>query len=64
MKIFPVCPICGAEAQTFYKDATGDIFGCDECVRKVDWSEMEDDGYDDYVDHMVDEILEARLGVL
>lgn len=32
----PVCPICGAEADTFFKDTHGDIFGCCECVTKVD----------------------------
>lgn len=40
MTNYPVCPVCGAEAQTFYRDSLGYIFGCDECIRAVDWSEL------------------------
>lgn len=68
MKNMPVCPICGAEAQTFYRDSLGETFGCDECVRRVDWTEVaEEEGLyaeDAYVDSLVDEIIEARMGVL
>lgn len=68
MKNMPVCPICGAEAQTFYRDSFGETFGCDECVVKVDWTEVteEEEIYagDAYVDHLIDEIIESRMGVL
>lgn len=32
----PRCPICDRETDTFYKDRDGDIFGCSECVTRVD----------------------------
>lgn len=36
----PVCPVCGREADTFYKDKYGDTVGCDGCIRSVDpWEE-------------------------
>lgn len=31
----PICPVCGAEADTFYKQDT-EIVGCDECIKAVD----------------------------
>ena len=34
---FPVCPICGAETDTYYYNKrTGEIVGCDECVESQD----------------------------
>ena len=40
----PICPICGAETDTFKKDYYGDIIGCDECVKDVDaWDYVEDE---------------------
>lgn len=33
---YPVCPVCGREADTFYEDSDGNIVGCDECIKKVD----------------------------
>lgn len=37
---WPICPVCGRETDTFYKDKDGDIVGCDECIRSVDaWEE-------------------------
>lgn len=33
---FPICPICGDNTDTFYKDANGDIVGCSECMERVD----------------------------
>lgn len=37
---WPICPVCGKETDTFYKDKTGDIVGCGECIRAVDaWEE-------------------------
>ena len=37
----PRCPICGDECDTVYKDKTGDIVGCDQCLRPCD-------AYDEY----------------
>lgn len=31
----PICPVCGEEADTFYKNKDGEIVGCDECIRTV-----------------------------
>lgn len=34
---FPICPVCGAEADTYYRDInSGEIVGCDECIESVD----------------------------
>ena len=36
----PVCPICGNECSTLYRDSTG-IIGCENCVTELDaWEEM------------------------
>ena len=36
----PVCPVCGEETDTFYKNSLGDVIGCDMCVSAVDaWEE-------------------------
>ncbi|MCM1439196.1 MAG: hypothetical protein NC131_08340 [Roseburia sp.] len=41
---YPICPICGAECDTIYKDRDGTIFGCDECVSSVDaWDALSGD---------------------
>ena len=32
----PRCPMCGAEADTFYKSESGEILGCSECVIPID----------------------------
>ena len=31
----PRCPVCGEEADSFYKDKWGNIVGCPECVQEV-----------------------------
>lgn len=37
---FPICPVCGEETDTYYKNDSGEIVGCDHCVRTVDaWEE-------------------------
>lgn len=36
----PICPVCGAETDTVYKNVYGDPLGCPECVTEVDaWAE-------------------------
>lgn len=32
----PICPVCGAETDTVYKNVYGDPVGCPECVKEVD----------------------------
>lgn len=40
----PKCPVCGMETDTFYKDAYGDIVGCDNCISAVDaWDYVQED---------------------
>lgn len=36
----PICPICGAQCETLYRDLHGETFGCDECVTQHDAWEM------------------------
>ncbi len=43
----PVCPICGKECETIYKDKDGDVFGCDQCVRTQDAWEWQDEQKED-----------------
>ena len=38
----PVCPVCGRECNTVYKDCYHEILGCDECLTAFDaWDEEE-----------------------
>lgn len=30
------CPMCGEEAEYIYLDQSGDIIGCEYCVRQMD----------------------------
>ena len=40
--VYPICPVCGCECDTFYRDRDGEIVGCDECVQTIDaWEAME-----------------------
>ena len=32
----PTCPCCGEECDNYFTDGSGDIIGCENCVRKVD----------------------------
>lgn len=32
----PVCPVCGAETNDYYKGNDGNIIGCPRCVEIVD----------------------------
>lgn len=38
----PICPVCGAECETIYKDTYGEIVGCDECLTAHDACEEEE----------------------
>ena len=42
---YPHCPICGSECETLFKDKTGVVFACDECVEKQDAWESEEAFY-------------------
>lgn len=36
----PICPVCGEETDTYYKNENGEIVGCDNCITAVDaWEE-------------------------
>lgn len=38
---YPICPVCGAECETIYKDQEGAIVGCDGCVSIQDaWTAL------------------------
>ena len=40
----PICPVCGVQCETIYKDWTGDIVGCDDCITARDaWEELVDE---------------------
>lgn len=40
---YPHCPVCGDECETIFKDKDGYIFGCDNCIKKVDaWECMDE----------------------
>ena len=39
---YPHCPICGEECDTVYKDNSGDIVGCEECISTSDAWEAEE----------------------
>lgn len=32
----PVCPVCGEECDTLYRDNSGSVVGCDNCVDALD----------------------------
>jgi hypothetical protein len=37
----PVCPVCGEETETYYKNKDGVIAGCEFCIETVDaWEEQ------------------------
>lgn len=35
-KPVPRCPVCGGEAEILYINDLGEVFGCDNCVLRVD----------------------------
>lgn len=36
----PVCPVCGEECETVYKNRDWEIVGCDVCIRQEDACEV------------------------
>lgn len=38
----PICPVCGMECETVYKDCYGEILGCDCCLTAYDACEEEE----------------------
>lgn len=47
----PRCPICGAEADTFYYgktiwDDTRQVVGCDGCIKTKEWWEVEEEDWE------------------
>ena len=48
---FPTCPLCGCEADWFYR-MDGEIIGCSECVERVSYRDILDerDGDDEYAE--------------
>lgn len=39
---YPICPVCGDECETIYRNSDYEIVGCDECVKTYDAWEVED----------------------
>ena len=38
--VSPICPVCGRECETVFKDISGEIVGCDECLDPITaWDE-------------------------
>lgn len=40
---WPRCPVCGEECEKIYKDAWGNICGCENCVEALDAGEALDE---------------------
>ncbi len=36
------CPACGCECDYFYRDCSGAVFGCENCVERVDAEDKND----------------------
>ncbi len=34
--VYPICPVCGAECEVYYRDKDRDVVGCEGCVSAVD----------------------------
>ena len=49
-KTYPRCPMCGSEADWFYRMG-GETIGCSECVERVSYQTIqeEQDGEDEYL---------------
>lgn len=42
----PRCPVCGADAETFYQARTGQIVGCDCCLTTKEYWEIETEEFE------------------
>lgn len=40
----PICPVCGEECETIFKDRYGQIVGCSECIEQFDPWELYEEG--------------------
>ena len=47
-KPLPTCPECGEECQKLYRDSTGCIIGCENCVDELDAIDYLDELEGDY----------------
>lgn len=42
-EVCPICPVCGEECETLYRDSNGEYVGCDVCVEVKDaWELIEE----------------------
>lgn len=42
-EVWPICPVCGEECDTVYRDRCGDYVGCEHCVESKDaWEWLEE----------------------
>jgi transposase len=40
----PICPVCGNECETIYRDRDHEVVGCENCVTAYDaWEENSDE---------------------
>lgn len=40
---YPHCPICNAEADTFFENKDGYVVGCNSCITPIDAWDYEED---------------------
>ena len=57
---YPVCPICGWEAEEFYFDIADHICGCDRCISRRDAMEYMAERDEDLRDLAEEQRAEAR----
>jgi len=57
---YPVCPVCGCEAEEFYFDLFDKICGCDCCISTRDAVEYQAERDEDLRDLAEEERAEAR----
>lgn len=38
----PRCPLCLEECDSIYKDAYGEVLGCENCIEKVDAADCQE----------------------
>lgn len=42
---YPHCPVCGRTPETFYRDHSGEVIGCEHCVSPVNWDAIKEEAY-------------------